>query len=161
MELAQGIEFQMVRTTEAYQPENLQRWSALVTDLASERFTVRQGAERQLRAAGSAVLPYLQGLDRSRLDFEQWSRIQRILESRYGADEDTAELAASQLMSDQLLWVALADRPQAKVRRAAARQLAFLLGESPRFDPDAPESGRRTQLAELRRRIESATVESK
>ena len=156
MEVSQAIEAQMVRTAEAYQPENLQRWSALVADLASEKFTVRQGAERQLRAAGSAVFPFLQGLDRAKLDFEQSSRIQRILESRYGGDEDTAELAASELMTDRILWVDLADRPQATVRHAAARQLAFLLGANPRFDPDAPAETRRAQLAALRRRIETA-----
>jgi hypothetical protein len=160
-EVSQAVEAQMVRTAEAYQPENLQRWSALVADLASEKFTVRQGAERQLRAAGSAVFPFLQGLDRGKLDFEQCSRIQRILESRYGAGEDTAELAASELMTDRLLWVDLADRPQASVRHAAARQLAFLLGENPRFNPDASADIRRAQLAALRRRIEIAVpVES-
>ena len=95
-------------------------------------------------------------LDRSRLDFEQSSRIEKILDSRNIDGEDTPEIAASQLMPDRLLWLTLADRPQSNERQIAGQQLNFLLGENLRFEPNASEKTRQEQLAEIRRRIESA-----
>lgn len=155
-ETSQLIETQMVRTARAYQPENLQRWGALVADLASDQFNVRQGAERQLRAAGLAVIPYLETLDRGKLDFEQTTRILRIIDSRPDVDEDTPEVTGNRLMTDRQIWLALADRPQLSVRRAAASELTFLLNGPIHFEPDAPDSTRQAELAALRTRIDSA-----
>jgi hypothetical protein len=155
VETAQAIESQMLRIAGAYQAENLRRWSSLVGDLASERFVVRQAAERELRAAGTVVIPYLQSLNTHQLDLEQSSRIRGIVDSQADAAEDTPEQAACRLMDDRSLWLVLAARPQESARRMAARQLAFLTGESIQFDPGAAESLRKTQLESLRKRIEA------
>jgi len=155
VETAQAIESQMLRIAGAYQPENLRRWNTLVGDLASDRFVVRQAAERELRAAGTVVIPYLQSLNQHQLDLEQSSRIRGIVDSQADAAEDTPEQEACRLMDDRPLWLVLAGRPQESARRMAARQLAFLVGESIPFDPGAAESIRKTQLESLRKRIES------
>ncbi len=160
-ETAQMIEAQMVRTARAYQPETLQRWGALVADLASDQFNVRQGAERQLRSAGLAVIPYLETLDRGKLDFEQSTRISRIIDSRPDVDEDTPEVTGNRLMTDRQIWLALADRPQSSVRRAAAQELAFLLNRPIHFEPDAAAATRQAQLTVLRTQVENAGGESK
>ena len=88
-----------------------------------------QGAERQLRTAGMAVIPYLETLDRQKLDFEQWTRISRIIDSRDDVDEDTPEVTGNRLMTDRQIWLALAERPQASAARAAGHELSFLLNE--------------------------------
>ena len=129
-----------------------------MADLASDEFNVRQGAERQLRSAGLAVIPYLETLDPQKLDFEQATRIARIIDSRTDVDEDTPEVTGNRLMTDRQIWLALAERPRLSVRRAAAQELAFLLNEPVRFDPDATVETRRDQLAALRKRIETEAV---
>ena len=101
------------------------------------------------------MIPYLQSLNTHRLDLEQSSRIRGIVDSQADAAEDTPEQEACRLMDDRTLWLVLAGRPQESTRRMAARQLAFLLGESIQFDPGAAESVRKTQLNALRKQIES------
>ncbi len=160
-ETAHMIEAQMVRTARAYQPETLRAAGALVADLASDQFNVRQGAERQLRAAGLAVIPYLETLDRGKLDFEQSTRISRIIDSRPDVDEDTPEVTGNCLMTDRQIWLAFADRPQLSVRRAAGQELAFLLNRPIRFEPDAAADIRQAQLTVLRTQLESKNDESK
>jgi hypothetical protein len=152
---AAAIASQTMRTAEAYQPENLQRWAGWVADLAADRFAVRERADHQLRGAGPAVIPYLDGLDRKKLDFEQWTRIRRIVDSQADEGEDTPAAAARQLMGDRSLWLAYLSRPDEKVRRVAARQLGFLLGGPIEFDPAGPEATRRAQVESLRQRIEA------
>jgi hypothetical protein len=154
METAQSIESQMLRTAQAYDPENLQRWGVLVADLASDRFTVRQAADRQLRSGGPAVLPYLQSLDHRRLDFEQWSRIRHIIESQEYGDEDLPDGVAGRLMGDRRLWLIFLDRPEESSRRIAAQQMGFLLGGPIKFDPAAPQKIRQNQLEAIQRQVE-------
>lgn len=158
VETAQAIESQMVRIAAAYQPDNLQRWSKLVANLASDRFMVRQAAERELRAEGTTVVPYLQSLNHHQLDLEQWSRITGIVDAQSNGAEDTPEQEACRLMDDRPLWVILLSRPQESTRRMAARQLEFLLGHSIEFDPGAPESVRKNQLEALRKRIDATAA---
>ncbi len=150
METSGAIESQMLRTTEAYGPENLKRWSQWVADLGSDKFAVRQGAERQIRAAGAAVLPYLETLDRKQLDFEQWSRVCNILAADDNGDEDSAANSTSELMVDRELWLTLMDRSQESTRRAAAKQFCFLVGKPIKFDPAATEAVRKAQIEALR-----------
>jgi hypothetical protein len=161
VETAQAIEAQMLRIAGTYQSENLHRWGALVDDLASERFAVRQSAERDLRTEGTIVIPYLESLDRHRLDLEQWSRIRGIVDSQSESAEDTPEQEACHLMDDRPLWIVLASRPRESTRRMAAHQLAFLLGRAIQFDPGAAEPVRKEQLAALRKQIGSGAAAAK
>jgi hypothetical protein len=156
-ETAHSIEVQMLRTAGEFREENLRAWDALVADLASDRFAERQRAERELRAAGATVIPYLQGLDRRRLDFEQRSRIQHIIDSADNDDEDRAEGMASRLMADRQVWLVLLDRPDETTRRTAAGALSYLSGEPISFDPAAPAPVRQRQLDSLRKRIAAET----
>jgi hypothetical protein len=156
-ETARSVEAQMLRTASEFREENLHAWDALVADLASDRFAERQRAERELRAAGATVIPYLQGLDRRRLDFEQLSRIQHIIDAADNDDEDRAEGVASRLMADRQVWLVLLDRPQESTRRTAAGALSYLSGEPISFDPAAPASVRGRQLESLRKQITAET----
>jgi hypothetical protein len=156
-ETARSIEAQMLRTAGEFREENLRAWDSLVADLASDRFAVRQRAERELRAAGATVIPYLQGLDRRRLDFEQRSRIQHIIDSADNDDEDRAEGVASRLMADRQVWLVLLDRPDEGTRRTAAGALSYLTGEPISFDAAAPAATRQRQLEALRKRIAAET----
>ncbi|HEV2970122.1 MAG TPA: hypothetical protein VGY55_09035 [Pirellulales bacterium] len=153
-ETAQSIEAQMLRTAAEYRPENLQSWGALVADLASDHFADRQRAERELRAAAPTVIPYLRSLDHRRLDFEQWSRVQQLVNPADTDDEDRSDAVANELMSDHRAWLILLDRADLGSRQAAAGQLSFLFGESIQFDPTAAENVRRRQLESLQRRVE-------
>ncbi|HEV3418334.1 MAG TPA: hypothetical protein VG056_16030 [Pirellulales bacterium] len=153
-ETAQAIEVQMLRTAAEYRPETLQSWGALVADLASDRFVDRQRAERELRAAMPTVIPYLRSLDHRRLDFEQSSRIQQLVDSTDSDEEDRPDSVATDLMADRRVWLTLLDRPGVSSRRAAAGQLSFLFGETIQFDPTAAQSVRQRQLAALRTRVE-------
>jgi hypothetical protein len=156
-ETARSIAAQMLRTAGEFREDNLRAWDSLVADLASDRFAERQRAERELRAAGATVIPYLQGLDRRRLDFEQRSRIQHIIDSADNDDEDRAEGVASRLMADRQVWLVLLDRPDETTRRTAARALSYLSGEPVSFDPAAPAPVRQRQLDSLRKRIAAET----
>ncbi len=156
VETAQAIESQMLRIAAEYQPENIRRWTELVANLASDRFVVRQAAERELRSQGATVIPFLASLDRRQLELEQAARIDNIVEARTDDPDDTPEQEACQLMDNRPLWLMLLSRPQKSSRRAAARQVTFLLGgQSVRFDPAAAESVRVAQVAALRKRLET------
>jgi hypothetical protein len=152
-ETARSVETQMLRTAGEFRPENLRGWDSLVADLASDRFADRQRAEHELRAGGAAVIPFLQGLDHRRLDYEQWSRIQHIIEAADTDEEDRPESVSSRLMADRHVWLVLLDRPDESTRRTAAGALAYLFGEPIQFDPAATESIRQRQLEALRNRV--------
>ena len=153
---ADAIEAEMLRNAAAYRPENLKRWAALVADLASDKFSVRRHADRRLRAAGMTVIPYLQSLDRRRLDFEQLSRIDEIVAATETDDEDQAGEVAAHFMPDREIWLVFLDRPLESTRQTAARQLSYWLGAPIAFDPAASEPVRSRQLAALRQRIAHA-----
>jgi hypothetical protein len=153
METARAAESQMLRTAAEYRPENLRVWDHLIGELGSERFVERQHADNELRAAGSVVIPYLASLERRRLDFEQWSRIQQIVASADGDEEDRPETIANRLMPDRHVWLVLLERPSESSRRTAANQLSFLLGSPIAFDPAGTDAARRSQVAKLAERI--------
>lgn len=153
VETAQSVEERMIRAAGETRPEKVQNWDALVAQLASDRFTDRQRAERELRVAGLAAIPFLRSLDHRQLDFEQWSRIQHVIEASDTDDEDRAETTAVRLMADRQAWLALLDRADESTRRTGAAELSRLLGEPVAFDPAAPEPVRKAQLEALRKRI--------
>ena len=153
-ETAQAIETRMLHTAAEYRPENLKTWDALVADLASDRYADRHRADRELRAIGPVVIPYLQGLDHRHLDFEQWSHIQDIVAATDSDDEDGPDSAANQLMSDRGVWLDFLDRPLEASRRIAAQQLSYLWGQPIQFDPAASEQVRHRQLEPLRQKVE-------
>ncbi len=160
VESAQTIESQMLRTAQDYRPENIKRWSGWVSELASDRFSDRQRADRELRGAGTAVLPYLASLDRRKLDFEQVTRIRRMLETADSDDEDVPEKVATHLMGDRLLWVCYLERHEAMPREIAAQQLAFLLGHPIKFDAQAGQAVRAKQLRAVRQVVEAETPDN-
>ncbi len=157
VESAQTIEAQMLRTAQAYRPENIKRWTALVADLSNDRFADRQRADRALRGSGPSVLPFLASLDRHKLDFEQVTRIRRMLELADTQDEDVPDKVATHLMGDRLLWVSLLERLGESPREIAVQQLAFLMGHSIKFDPRASDSIRQRQLRSVRQVVEAET----
>ena len=100
------------------------------------------------------MLSYLQQLDFGRLDAEQQFRVHRIIDDiseRLG--DDSPEQVASWLAGDQSVWLALLARPDAAVRRQAARQLAAMLDGPIPVDPEADPSTQKTQLEQLRIRL--------
>ena len=138
------------------------RWAALVEQLGDESFAKRQVADRALRILDPAVLSYLQQLDFGRLDAEQQFRVHRIIEDiseRLG--DDSPEQVASWLAGDPSVWLALLARPDAAVRRQAARQLAAMLDGPIPVDPEADPSTQKTQLEQLRLRLEAPAKDDK
>jgi hypothetical protein len=155
---AAEIEAALFRTERlhARQPADRQRWAELVRQLASERFADRETAERELRAAGQAVVPYLQNLASEQLDAEQATRIRAIVGSLSVEYEDRVDRVVAWLAGDETVWLTLLDRDDLEQRRFAAKQLSALLGQAIEFDPEATAEVRREQVERLRRRA-SAT----
>ncbi len=130
------------------------RWKELVAQLASDDFSRRRAADRQLREAGPAVVPFLQSLDRDQLDAEQWFRIRRMIASfTGGADEDTPESVVRRLAPDPRVWYLLLSRDDPAHREHAAARLSRLLGYAIDFDPTADEATRLRQIEQIGRRI--------
>ncbi len=131
-----------------------QLWDELVAQLASDQFSLREAADRQLREAGPALLPWLRRVDAARLDAEQRFRIRRILASLGSVESpDTVDAIVAWVAGDPLTWVGLAGSDDAETRRAAAEQLARLAGTTIDFEPDADPEIRAAQLARLRDRF--------
>jgi hypothetical protein len=154
-ELASAVESELIRKAGRNDASDRQRWAELVGQLGDESFAKRQTADRAIRTADPAVLNYLQQLDFSKLDAEQRFRIRRIIEDlseRLG--DDSPDQVASWLSDDASIWLILLSRPEAATRRKAAGQLATLLGESIGVDPEAEPATQKTQIEELRKRIE-------
>ena len=121
--------------------------------LASERFAERETAERELRAAGQVIVPYLQSLPSDQLDAEQTTRIRAIVGSLSVEYEDRVDRVVAWLAGDETVWLTLLDRDDLEQRRFAAAQLAALLGQEIEFDPEAAADARREQIERLRRRV--------
>ncbi len=142
--------------------DDRKHWAALVEQLGDDSFAKRQAADLALRVLDPAVLSYLQQLDFGRLDAEQRFRVHRIIEDisdRLG--DDSPEQVASWLAGDPSVWLILLARPDAATRRQAARQLVAMLGGPIPVDPEAEPSTQKTQLEQLRLRIEGPTTEDK
>jgi hypothetical protein len=151
--MGSAIEEALVERAQNPRPPDAERWLRWVDDLASPKFADRAGAERALQSAGQVILPFLQNLDRSRLDAEQASRVRAITESLAVGYEDSADRVATWLAGDEQIWLSLLTRGE-RVRRAAARQLGLLVGEPIDYDPAADEAARKLQVDRLRARLQ-------
>ena len=140
------IEEELLKAAAAGQLPDRQGWTALVAQLSDDRFSKREAADRELRALGPIVVPFLERLDLARLEPEQQLRVRRILTGmRRDMEEDPPQQVAAWLTADAGVWLAMLDRPQESTRRAAKTQLARLLGTIVQFDPAAPPEVRRRQ----------------
>ncbi|MEX2113290.1 MAG: hypothetical protein WD845_08900 [Pirellulales bacterium] len=157
---AAQIEEALVRTqhVHGHQRPERQRWAQWVQQLGSTKFSERESAERELRQAGQAAVPYLQSLSPEQLDAEQSTRIRAIVASLSVAYEDRVDRVAAWLAGDESIWLALLGRDDPARRRIAAEQLGQLLGEAVDFDPDGPAEVRHEQLERLRGRLLEPTA---
>jgi hypothetical protein len=129
------------------------RWIALVTALGDPRFAVRERAERELRSAGLAALPYLRNLQRSDLDAEQRRRVTDLIAVHDDFAEDTPESISVRLLGDRKLWLALLSDEVESTRKIAAGQLAALVGAKVDFDPAANFATRQRQIESLKAKL--------
>lgn len=176
IEAAEAVEsllFDSVRSQHAPQRD---RWVALVSELASPRYSRRSAADRKLRGLGREVLPFLVSLDRRQLDSEQRHRIAGIvrdLSARAAADlptamagsprvygatgdqpADTPDRVATWLINDPGVWCQLLRSDDEARRLVAAGQLSQLLGEPIAFDPAAELPLRQKQIERLQSQVE-------
>jgi hypothetical protein len=126
------------------------RWADLVAALGDYRFSVRERADRALRAAGRDVVPYLQNLRRRDLDAEQRRRIAELIASYDNAGEDAADGIAQRLRGDRTLWLSLLSDEQDSTRTIAARQLNMLTGKRIEFSATADAATRQQQIEALK-----------
>jgi len=148
------IDEELRRVAVAGELPDVARWTRLVDDLAHDHFSVRQAADRELRQAGPALLPFLEQLDQRRLDPEQQLRVQRIM--TYLArdiDDDSVTQVVAWLSPDPAVWLALMSRSDPAVRALGAEQLARLLGGSVAFDPQGDAATRQRQIEQIRSRL--------
>lgn len=152
---ASGLEEALFKAAADCNLGDTKRWDAWIEELAAPSYAQRHAADRQLREVGRAIVPYLQNLDRSRLEAEQRARIQAIL-SQYlgGGSEDSEERLANQFLGDRRIWFSLLQRDDAARRKRAAEQLSRLLNEKLDFDPAADAETRKVQIEKLRPRFE-------
>lgn len=155
--MGSAIEEALVERAQNPRVPDTQRWSRWVEDLASPRFSDRSAAQRALQNAGQVILPFLQNLDRSRLDAEQASRVRSLVETLAVGYEDSADRVATWLAGDEQVWLSLLARRET-VRQAAAGQLSLLAGEPIDFDPAADTATRNTQIERLRVRFQKSTA---
>lgn len=156
--VASATEEALVRWAAAARIADRRQWQAWTDALASPKFAEREAAERLLLDAGPAVLPFLERLDRQRLDAEQRSRLRNLIAVLDDAAEDTVDRVVTWLAADRQPWLSLLGRSERSTRDLAARQLAQLVGGPIDFDPAADEQTRAAQLARLRARLSGAAA---
>ncbi len=154
-ETAAQIEDSLYRAARRQTVPDRARWTQLVAELAAVEFSRRQAADRMLRSAGQAVLPFLERLDPEQLDAEQRFRIRRMIASLTGSTSaERPQQIAVRMAGDCRVWVSLLSRPDAARRRLATEQLGRLFGEPIDFDPQADDATRSKQMERLRVRCE-------
>lgn len=147
---AQQVEEELLRAISPEYQQDRRRWTELVRQLADDRFSRREAADRELRAAGNGLASYLEQLDLRSLEPEQQVRIRAILEKMGNdSDDDSPEQAAASLMNDPSIWLVFLARPEATTRRTAAEYLRNLLHRPVEFDPDGDASLRERQIRKL------------
>jgi hypothetical protein len=154
---ASAVEDELVRLAGSAQKPDRQQWTAWVEQLGDPLCARRERADRKLRESGPAVLGYLNQMKTDRLDTEQQSRIRRIvrvLSTQQG--EDTPESAASMLVGDPNVWLALLSRDDEAMRRAAVQQLELILNAPVKIDPKADPASQAKAREALRERIEKS-----
>jgi hypothetical protein len=148
-----NLKGELFRIAKANSSPDRAQWAALVKQLSSDKFVKRQKAERLLRGFGRAAVPYLQGLDRNKLDAEQQFRIKHIVLASYEGSNDTPGRAATWLVGDPRAWLPLLASETVELRRQAAAQLKELVGGTIAFEPDADAATRQKQIAEIRKTL--------
>jgi hypothetical protein len=161
---AAALEQALRTATSDRKSESLDRWRALVAELADDSYAVRRAAYRQLQDAGPALLPFLRSLDRRGLDAEQRWRLQRLRTALEATGSQTdlvtaAEADAAWLAWDVRAWLALLDRDDETLRRLAVEHLESLTEGPIDFDPAAEPQVRAAQAALLRERLIPASSE--
>jgi len=159
-DMGRAIEDLLFERAQSQPQPDRQRWASLVADLASSKFSVRQNAERELSKAGQVVVPYLQNLDRSRLDAEQAYRVRSLVESLAVGYEDTADRIVIWLAGDEHVWLSLLSRGELTKRRVAAEQLTAIIGPID-FHPTAADSTREAQLERVNNRLRHPGAQKK
>jgi hypothetical protein len=152
-QLGSEIEDALITRPMDERQQHVARWTGLVEQLASPRFAAREHAQRELSQAGQAVLPFLQTLDKSRLDAEQAYRVRSLIDALAVDYEDRVDRVAASLASDAQVWLSLLSRDDLHKRRVATARLASLLGGEIDFDPQADPDVRKAQLQSLREQI--------
>jgi hypothetical protein len=154
LDTADAVEKELLRAARAGELPDQRRWTELVAQLGDDRFARREAADRDLRAVGRPVVPFLSGLDRRKLDAEQQYRIQRIIRSLSSVTgEETPQQVAGAMVTDPTIWLVFLGREQASTRSLAAKHLERLLGGPIDFDPAANAATRGKQIESLARRI--------
>ncbi|HUE70394.1 MAG TPA: hypothetical protein VMP01_05840 [Pirellulaceae bacterium] len=129
-------------------------WTKLVEDLGSNHFSRRQAADATLQQGGQAAAAFLTRLDARTMNAEQRLRVQRICQSYADGSTDTPQRAATWLLGDRSVWLAMLSSERLATRQAATEHLSRLVGRSITFDPNGNEKTRELQVAELARRID-------
>jgi hypothetical protein len=151
------VEVAMRRKATLYEPRNRRELATLVAALGSDEYSRREAAERELRAGGQMILPFLRGVDRSRLDAEQSYRLRGIIGALGNEDaEDTADRVANWLAGDPRAWYSLLNRDDPALRLLAAQQLSRLLELPIKFDASADAAKRQAQVKVIAEQIEQA-----
>jgi hypothetical protein len=149
--LAADLEEDLIELARSQDAPDRRHWEALVAQLRDERYTHREAADRQLRAAGRIVIHYLRHLDPADLDAEQKFRVRRIIAALDDSEGvDTPDRVTSWLAGDPSIWLGLLSRDSESTRRLAFQQLSSLLGKPPVFDPAADEKTRQSQIEQIR-----------
>jgi hypothetical protein len=120
------VETNLLRLAREEHVPRTERWAELVKQLGHETFLGRRAAERELRAAGQAVVAYLTQLDPRDLDTEQRERVRQIVGSLVSHTEDTPQRVALWLIADESVWLTMMSREDPHTRRIAALHLARL-----------------------------------
>ena len=151
---AAEVEAALIRAAAEGDLPDPRRWAELVEQLADDKYSRREAADRELRGLGRVVFTYLRELDASQLDAEQHYRVRRIVISLSAStDDDTPPQIAAWLAGDPAVWLSMLSREDESTRRLAAERLEALLGEPIEFDPTAEPQHREAEIERLRARL--------
>ncbi len=156
-QFTQALEARLFHLADAGQAHDQTVWRLWLAELNDDRYAVREAADRQLRASGAALMPFLRRVDFSQLDAEQRYRLRRIMAGlQVEVTVDTVESTAEWLADDPRVWVELLNRDDLPRRETAARQVARLLESPIEFDAAANADVRHEQFVMLRERVDRA-----
>jgi hypothetical protein len=156
-QFTQALETRLVQLADAGESHDQTEWRKWLDELSSPQFTVREAADRQLRAAGTSLLPFVRRLDLSLLDAEQRFRLRRIIYDLHSdVAADTVDSTADLLLDDPRVWVELLDREDEAARTAVAAQLRRTWQAEIEYDVAGSVDVRREQVARLRERVRGA-----
>lgn len=148
------IEAALLETSVEDELRDRARWDELIQQLADDRFSQREAADRELRQIGQVALAHLERLDRETLDAEQFYRVRRIVQTlSQRTDTDSPQHVARRLAGDPAIWLVVLSRDDQAARQTALHWLESLLEKPVEFDTAADPEVRAEQLARLRRQI--------